>query len=277
MPPRTFLFDNGSLRPASTLNLRCLAAGLAGRVGEVEPVSLLHSSGIDPSRLLGQPARLLEPAVLQSLEQDPDRPLLLLPLFFGPSAALTQYVPDRLAAVRARFPTAKIQLAEPLCPNPAQPEPLLVQALARLARKAIAEKGLHRPAVVLVDHGSPQPAVTQVRDTLAQALGVALGQDVTGVFPSSMERREGPEYAFNDPLLAARLRTPPTASGDVVLVLQFLSPGRHAGPEGDIAAICAEAQAASGGALRVHVTDTVGLEHEIIDLLEIRWRRAVGA
>ena len=58
--PLTFLVDNGSLEPAATLGLRSLAAQLTSVLGtSVEPVSLLHSSGIEPDR----------PAIARNLER----------------------------------------------------------------------------------------------------------------------------------------------------------------------------------------------------------------
>ena len=59
-----------------------------------------------------------------------------------------------------------------------------------------------------------------------------------------MERREGRDYDFNGALLADRLEG---VEGQVVLGMAFLQPGRHAGPGGDVAEICAEA-ASSGSA-----------------------------
>lgn len=75
-----------------------------------------------------------------------------------------------------------------------------------------------------------------------------------------MERREGDEFAFNEPLLAKILATAPFDAGEVVVALQFLSPGRHAGPGGDVAEICAHAEAdaaARGVVLRTAMTATL--------------------
>ena len=70
--PVCFLFDNGSLRPTATLSLRKTAAELAVILKvEVRAVSLLHSSAIDPIKLGGQPAELLEPALHAFLETNP--------------------------------------------------------------------------------------------------------------------------------------------------------------------------------------------------------------
>ncbi|HRE81125.1 MAG TPA: cobalamin biosynthesis protein CbiX, partial [Opitutaceae bacterium] len=94
--PICFLFDNGSLRSEATLELRKIAAALSSRLERpVLPVSLLHSSGVDPSLLGGQAAELLEPALRVHVAEGRNK-AVLLPFFFGPSAALTRYLPERL-------------------------------------------------------------------------------------------------------------------------------------------------------------------------------------
>jgi sirohydrochlorin ferrochelatase len=72
-----------------------------------------------------------------------------------------------------------------------------------------------------------------------------------------MESPDGPEFVFNLPLLADALASPGFCSGDVVISPLFLSPGRHAGPRGDLARIAGEAEARSPG-LRCHFAGLVG-------------------
>ncbi|MFH1499847.1 MAG: cobalamin biosynthesis protein CbiX [Verrucomicrobiota bacterium] len=270
-----FLFDNGSLRPASTLALRALAANLAGRLPvPVEAVSLLHSSGVPPEQLAGRPARLLEPALADFFSREPAGRAVLLPLFFGPSAALTDYVPARVAALRERFPGARVVSAGWLVHPERADAPELTEILAGRVRAVVAARGLVRPRVVLVDHGTPQRGVTAVRDFLAGCLAEALAGEVAGVAAASMERRPGPDYAFNDPLLEHCLRTPPHEAGDVVVALQFLSPGRHAGPDGDVAQICRAAEAERPG-LRTFMTETLSGDAGLVDVLARRYHEAV--
>jgi hypothetical protein len=52
-----------------------------------------------------------------------------------------------------------------------------------------------------------------------------------------MERREGAEYDFNEPLLEDALQQ---AKGEAVILMLFLLPGRHAGGDGDVATIAKE-------------------------------------
>ncbi len=276
-PTVCFLFDNGSLRPASTLALRALADTLAGLLPvPVEAVSLLHSSGVPAEKLGGRPARLLEPSLAEFFEREPRGRAVLLPLFFGPSAALTDYVPARVASLRARFPEADMVSAEWLVHPERDDAPELTDILADRVRATVAANGLTCPRVVLVDHGTPQPAVTAVRDFLAARLAGALSGEVAGVAAASMERRPGPEFAFNDPLLEACLRTVPHDTGDVVVALQFLSPGRHAGPDGDVAEICRAAEAERPG-LRTFMTGTLSGDARLAEVLARRYCEAVGS
>lgn len=264
----TLLLDNGSLEPAAPLALRALAASLGGRIGRrVEPVSLLHSSAIPAEKLNGIPAEILEPALERRLAAGTGD-FLVVPLFFGPSAALTEYLPARLAHLRTKHPALNLKLAAPL-----------FQAgddrLARILADQVRAAGPVPPRVALVDHGSPVRAVTEVRNELARQLGTLLGPDCT-VAASSMERRAGAAYDFCDPLLASLLRSRGWNQGRVTVAMQFLLPGRHAGAQGDVATICREVEAAGAGALQTTMTGLVGAHPLLVDILADRWRAAIG-
>lgn len=271
-----FLFDNGSFRAESTRLLRALADRLAKRIGHpVRAVSLLHSTRVPASELGGVPAQLLEPALDAYFSTQPEATAVLLPLFFGPSGALVDYVPERLAALRIKHPEVRTVLAGPLILAEEEPREL-VEILADRVRSEMAAHAWVKPKVVLCDHGTPLRAVTAVRDRLAVALGELLAGEVEIVAPASMERREGDEFAFNEPLLATRLATPPYDRGEVVVALQFLSPGRHAGPGGDVAEICDVAEAARPD-LRTAMTKPIADDARLVEVLARRFEAAVRA
>jgi sirohydrochlorin ferrochelatase len=263
------LLDNGSRRAAATLNLRRLARHLGERLGtEVHPVSALHSSKIPAERLGGEPAWTLEP-FLEAQVAAGVRDFGIVPLFFGPSRAISELVPEVAGRVAAAHGDFTVRVAEPLCPLPAG-EPRLADILADNVRAAAQDTGPTR--VLLVDHGSPVPAVTAVRHWLADALAERLGAGWT-VGEAVMERREGAEYDFNGPLLSEALETPGGVAGDgehpVVLAMQFISPGRHAGAGGDIAEIVAAAEAGQPG-LAVRITRLIGEHPGFVDILADR-------
>ncbi|HZP58918.1 MAG TPA: cobalamin biosynthesis protein CbiX [Opitutaceae bacterium] len=275
-PPPCYLFDNGSLRAASTLSLRRIATWLQARLpaAEVRPASLLHSSAVDPAELGGRPAELLLPALEAALVRG-ESDFVLLPLFFGPSAALTIYLPERLQALRKKFPALQARVARGLVDTRAPGDRRIARILADGVRRAVVAAGWRRPRVVLADHGSPEPGVTAVRDFLGGQLRVLLEDEVAAVAVASMELRPGPEYAFGAPLLADLLRSEVFGPGEVVVALQFLSPGRHAGPNGDVVEICAAAERFRRG-LRIRLTGLVGEDERLADLLADRYREAAG-
>lgn len=258
----TFLLDNGSLEPAATLRLRELAAALAARVGEpVEAVSLLHSSGVPAERLGGTRAEIFEPAVLRRAEAGA-RDFLIVPLFFGPSRALTDYLPERVRALREKFPNLAVRVA-----------PALFDAndgrLARILADNVRSVAAAPARVALVDHGSPVRVVTEVRDALAAQLARELG-GAAEVVGCCMERRPEPAYDFNEPMLEKLFARSGWNSGEVVVAMQFLLPGRHAGAEGDVARICRRAEAENPG-LRARLTPLVAGHPLLREILADRW------
>ena len=276
-PPACYLFDNGSLRAASTASLRRVAQHLQARLdgAELRPVSLLHSSAVDPARLDGRRAELLEPALEAALRRG-ENDFVLLPLFFGPSAALVEYVPERLGALKKKFPDLRPRVARWLVDTAAPEDTRIATILADGVRRAMAGAEWRRPKVVLTDHGSPQRAVAEVRNFLGEQVRGLLGSEISMATVASMELRPGPEFAFGGPLLADVLRGEDFGRGEVVIALQFLSPGRHAGPGGDVAEICATAAREQSG-LRIVTTGLVGEDERLADVLADRYREATAA
>jgi hypothetical protein len=82
---------------------------------------------------------------------------------------------------------------------------------------------------------------------VAQLRRALRGRNVHAVLGASMERRAGPEYDFNEPMLESVLGTPTLRAapkgGAVVLAMLFLQPGKHAGSGGDVDEIVAQALA----------------------------------
>ncbi len=171
------------------------------------------------------------------------------------------------------FGPFQLRLAPELCPLPVG-EPRLTQILLDQIRATAAIRPEPLQRVLLVDHGSPIPQVTAVRTWLAARLREHLGPTVS-LDEAVMERRPGADYDFNGNLVELALRR--LAAADprtpVILALLFLSPGRHAGPGGDIANICARVEQEVPG-FRVHPTPLVGTHP---GLLEILAERTAGA
>ncbi len=269
--PTLLLLDNGSSRPDSTLNLRRLAASLTAASGQtVHPVSLQHAHKVDPDLLDGRPADTLVPFLQQRLELS-DRAFLVLPLFFGNSRALTAFIPEQADLLRERFGPFELKLAPVLCPLPGG-EPRLARILCDQVREAARTASTVLRDLILVDHGSPLPDVTQVRNTLARQLRDCLGGDAS-IAEAVMERRDGSQYDFNGPLLLDLLREQASVrpDGEVILSLLFLNPGRHAGPGGDIEQICDQVRR-EHPEFRIHTSALVGSHPGLVELLLGRLR-----
>lgn len=271
------LTDNGSLRPEATFSLRRLACDLGEAVGAaIQPVSLLHSSKIPAAKLDGRPAETFEPFLLARRMEGIHR-FHVTPLFFGPSAAFMEFLPQRVDAIRDEhaWPELEVRVA-PCVVDVSAPDDLrIAQILGELITAKADERGLERAAVAVCDHGAPRIKVTEVRNFLAWQLRTVLGDRFAPVGPCSMERREGDDYRFNEPLLEHLLGSPGFTENVIVSML-FFQPGRHAGPGGDIAQICSAAEERCPG-LATHMTDLVASHPGLIPVLAERFQQGMNS
>ncbi|NIP92581.1 MAG: cobalamin biosynthesis protein CbiX, partial [Akkermansiaceae bacterium] len=165
--PCTLLVDNGSHRAESTLSLRRIAGELGESLGiPVDPVSLLHSTRVDPAELGGIPAQIFEP-FLKARREEGVNSFLVVPFFFGHSAAIYEYLPQRVVELREGWPDLEVRVAPSMVSLDDPADRAVAGILAALVRKKAREENLARPAVTLVDHGTPRIAVNQVRNHLA--------------------------------------------------------------------------------------------------------------
>ena len=114
-----------------------------------------------------------------------------------------------------------------------------------------------------------------MRNRVAERVRDLLGASIGPLAAASMESPDGPRFAFNRPLLSEALALPGFDRGDVVVAPLFLSPGRHAGPGGDLRRIAGEAEARSPG-LRCHFTRLVGSHPLALETLAGALSRALG-
>ena len=266
--------DNGSVRAASTLELRRIASELSLELGEeVVPISLMHSDKVAIEALDGVAAKTWAGFLDQVVDSEIEE-VRVLPLFFGPTTALTRRVPAIAAERLGKGSQLSIELADPLVKVCDENDTGLADLLSEEVSGILDTNTFEEmPAVLLVDHGSPSREVADCRDLVAQQMGETLNGKVSGVVACSMERRDGQAYDFCDPLLEAALEEARERGAKrVILSLMFFSPGRHAGPEGDIEEICRKsAFAASGG--EVVCCDLVGKIPGLIGLLLRRYRQ----
>jgi hypothetical protein len=262
--PIVFLIDNGSLRPEATYWLRCLAEGLSARTGlNVEAVSLLHSHKVPAEKLDGRAATIVRRRLRECIGAG-QRKFVFLPLFLGPSRAISEYLPELIDEGLQLAPDLDVRVADVLAgPDPDNPDPRLAKMLADQVR---ALKPGPETRVAVVDHGTPAEPVNRVRNAVARQLCRALGNSVFSVQPCSMERRAGDAYAFNEPLLESLGKVPAFAGGRLILAMFFLLPGRHAGEGGDVAEIY-EGLLTDGVFKRIETTPLLGEHPGLFDIL----------
>ena len=265
-----FLVDNGSLAPDATLELRGLAKALSGRLNyPVEAVSLLHSHKVDPVDLDGVEATILKRRMRASFAAGRGR-FLIIPLFLGPSRAITDYLPELLEELRGECPEIKVSVADCLFGKSVEcPDTRLIRILADHIRVADPEEVMR---IALVDHGTPAPEVNALRNAVARDLEDVLGRRVVAC---SMERRSGEAYAFNEPLLEGVDGVSDFGGGHLLAAMFFLLPGRHAGAGGDVAQIGAEL-VKRGAYSEVECTALLGRHSLLLEILADRFLEAGG-
>jgi len=235
--PIVLLVDNGSIRADATKQLRILAKKLsvAAKI-KVQPVSLRHADKISAELLDGEAAQVFLSFMDEYLLQG-ERKFIILPLFFAEGRAVTELISNQLLSFQALYTNFTFQVADVVYPLP-NGEPLLVDMIYDLILKKAEGSPLSKKNIVLVDHGSPQPRVTEVRKHLAKLVQKKLS--TTGALAEAvMERRKGDEYLFNGELLQDWLtRKAQAGEKSVIVCLLFFLAGRHAGKGGDIDEIC---------------------------------------
>ncbi|TYZ69485.1 hypothetical protein PybrP1_012559 [[Pythium] brassicae (nom. inval.)] len=285
-PARLVVLVNiGSLRPEPFLDLRQLSFRLSRALRRpVVPCSFRFSHRIDAAQLHGLPAQTFEAVLRAHVGRHPARAVeaVVLPLFFGHSSTLTEFLPDvlhqcwRAVAADAGRQPLSVRLGRCLVDTATPTD----DRVARILHEKVAALTADMPstedvAVLVLDHGTPNRDVHAARELVGEQLRARLGRGVRLVGTSCMERRDGPDFDFNDPLLEVALDHYGIASGVVVVALLFLSQGRHAGVDGDIEQILAGVRARHPG-VDIRVTEPLGTHELLSEILQDRYYGALG-
>ncbi|MCU7899200.1 MAG: cobalamin biosynthesis protein CbiX [Candidatus Thiodiazotropha sp. (ex Lucinoma aequizonata)] len=258
------LINNGSSQAEATLSLRRLARRLSHISGQnISPVSLQHAHKIPAEKLDGRAARTLA-LFLRKMLTKGIRDFLAIPLFFGHSKALTSLIPDLVDSLKSEFGPFSFRLTDELYPL-STGEPRLAQILYDQIDPILQQTAQQN--VILVDHGSPLAAVTEIRIRVAEDLRMLLPPEID-LQEAVMERRSGTQFDFNGELLKQVLKHAALTSinNPIVLSLLFLLPGRHAGSDGDIASICLNIEQRHPG-LSIHTSQLVSDHPVLVDIL----------
>lgn len=243
------LIDNGSLEPAAHRNLRAIATALTERTGiAVQAVSWKHSDRIPPEALDGAPAWTLAPFLRTQISRG-ERDFVFIPFFVSAQGAIGSALRADLDRLRNELGTFSATFTDGLAARG-----VLSRIVVARIRESIVAHALRAPAVVVVDHGGPSATSATLRDSLAREIAGGLGAEIGPLAAASME-------GVHPPLLADQLRAPGFANAAVVIAPLFLSPGRHAGSQGDLAQIAAASPA------HCHFADLVGTHSLVPDTL----------
>lgn len=253
------LIDNGSLEPAAHHNLRRVAAALSDATTTlVHAVSWQHSDRIAPPDLGGTPAWTLG-SFVRAMHALGQRDFRFVPFFISAQGAIGSALRHDLEQLQAELGGMSFDFTTGLASRTA-----LAGIVTARIQEVQVSRALVRPPVVVVDHGGPSVASANLRNQLTAAVRTRLGDRVGSVAAASME-------GDHPPLLGDQLRARGFAGRDVIVARLFLSPGRHAGPGGDIAQICA------GSGTRCHLTDLVGTHPLAVQTLAAALREKLSA
>lgn len=266
------LIDNGSLEPAAHRNLRTVAAALSKLTDVlVHPVSWKHSDRIAPELLtdpvsvaaeaIPAPAWTLAPFV-RSMVALGQREFVFVPFFISAQGAIGSALRRDLETLLQELGTElTITFTDGLATRGVIPA-----IVADRIRNKLTQRNLPATTpVIVVDHGGPSSASALLRNALAEEIRSELGAAIGPLAAASME---GEEHGHNLPLLAQQLEAPAFNHGDVVIAPLFLSPGRHAGVDGDLAEIARAAEdRLAVPPLHCHFTELIGTHPRAVDTL----------
>lgn len=266
--PVIMLVDNGSTRPNATKQMRLLAAELGLKIkNSIYPVSMQHANKIPAEQLGGEAATIFSEFMTEQL-QSGVKEFIVLPLFFGKSRAITKFLPDEMKKLEAEFGEFSLEVAEPIYPLP-NGDPDLVEIIKDHIEQTTSAEQTSSKHSVLVDHGSPVPRVTAVRQHLADAVRAKLPKGSI-LEEAVMERREGSEYDFNGDLLKNWL-TKKAQAGEThaIVILMFFLPGSHAGEGGDIVEICDDVMQQFPN-FKIEISPLISQHPKLVSILEKR-------
>lgn len=282
------LANIGSLRPEPYLDVRQLSFRLSRALRlPVVPCSFRFSNRIDASKLHGIAAKSFEMVLNEHLSQHSEQAteVVLLPLFFGNSSTLTEFLPDVLTKCWRKFtedgaittrPPLSLRLGGCLVDMATPADDRVAQILMENVKALTADVPRTEDISVLVlDHGTPNKEVHDTRELVGNQLRKLLEGQVKLVGTGCMERREGPEFDFNDPLLEVALDHYKITSGVLVVAILFLSRGRHAGANGDIEEIL-EGVKTKYPSVEIRLTQPLGTHELLSEVLQDRYYQALS-
>ncbi|GLE01976.1 hypothetical protein PINS_up010814 [Pythium insidiosum] len=293
-PDLVTLVNIGSLKAEPYLDLRQIAFRLSRALRlPVVPCSFRFSNRVDASLLHNLPAKTLENVLTESLttsrhqaDGQGEHRVVILPLFFGNSSTLTEFLPkvlrkswDAGVAAGAQARRLEARVGRCLVDLGSAEDDRIARILLEKVDLVLGQLSTPSEVSVLVlEHGTPNQEVHEATLAVTSQLRSVLTakQSVQRVEHACMERREGAEYDFNDPLLEKAIDHYGIKSGVVIVSLLFFSQGRHAGERGDIDVIVDDLKERYPR-LEFRITEPLGAHPTLSEILQDRYRAACSA
>ena len=240
-------------------------------------VSLAHSDRIPIGKLNGQPVPLLEPFLDTLADSTRLKKIYVIPLLMVNGGAIYTKLSESIKSFRTGNPNKIVALGDTLV-NRLESGPVSIPAIiARGVESEIRRVGLDGPEVLIVDHGSPFPVAAGVRDWVASEVEMLLPKGTAqSVLGASMERRDGAQYEFNEPLLEHALEDCANRGvRDVLVAKMLIQPGKHSGKKGDIDQII-DSVSDQRSRMRVHIVRQIFQQKDLVLLLTNRLKKLVN-
>ena len=278
VPQHVVLLDHGSKRPEAHRALADAARSLHLLTQRpVHPASLKFANLLQPpqnqlNENCSPPPNSLQ-LTLRKIAEKGDSRVAIVPLFLAPNDGLQAAVDEHLGKLTSEGLSLQVMVGKSLVDDNTPDDNGVASAMVSNILDIAREKKISEPLkVVVLDHGTPSRRVNAVRELLTRQVSELLGSRAAVVAGASMERREESVYDFNEPLLERVFDSQGLCSGDVIIALGFMLPGRHAGPGGDIEEIL-RAVKLQRPSLRLHVLPLLGTMPSIHKLLRDRVKR----
>ncbi|TDH68364.1 hypothetical protein CCR75_003471 [Bremia lactucae] len=274
---RIILINSGCLHAKPYLDLCRIGFRLSRVLGQlVVPCSFQYSDEVDPQVLYGLQAKTFEMVLTEFLATRGNhaREVIILPLFFGTCATLTDFLPTTINKVwAASTPPAPLSIRISGClvesASDTRVSQILLEGINQVVNFGTIKENV---TVLVVGEGSPNCTAYESREFVVQALRRLLKtqQHVKLIETACMECRQEAEYEFNDPPLAVAFDRYAVKQGIVVVAKLFFSNGHNAGEKDNFQEIIENVRLNKPN-VDIRVTQALGTHELLTEILQDRY------
>ncbi|CAI5725645.1 unnamed protein product [Hyaloperonospora brassicae] len=284
------LVDFGSEQAEAYLALRQIGFQLSRLICQpVVPCSFRFSDHIDPKQLNDLEAKTFEMVLNEHLACRGQKAseVVVLPLFFGKSCWLTEFLPKTIAKVWATaIPVPSMPLTVRVGTCLVDQENVNDDRVAQILLERVRADEVDWDttstdvSVVVVDHDTPNEDVHKARELVAQQLRSHLmtNERVKVVDSAHVERFSrivGPKSDFDAPLLDKALRRLAVEQGSIVVAKMIISSDCGPGEDDDIDVVVDDFRAANPS-VSIFVTEALKTHKLLSEILRDRYHNALS-